>query len=92
MIINYTVQAALTLNVYANLVAFNCFGAHSWKFYLIYTCWILLELLFVYFNLAKVIDGPVVQVADLDVATAGSGELSAGEKEMHFSTSEAERI
>ena len=37
MIMNYTVQAALTLNIYANPYAFTYFSGHSWKFYLIYT-------------------------------------------------------
>ncbi len=37
MIMNYTVQAALTLNIYANPIAFDYFNNHTWKFYLIYT-------------------------------------------------------
>jgi len=37
MIMNICVQAALTLNVYANPVAFKYFKGHSWKLYLIYT-------------------------------------------------------
>jgi sugar porter (SP) family MFS transporter len=37
MIMNYTVQAALTLNIYANPLAFDYFEGHSWKLYLIYT-------------------------------------------------------
>ncbi|KJR83726.1 uncharacterized protein SPSK_00120 [Sporothrix schenckii 1099-18] len=93
MIMNYTIQAALTLNVYANPVAFDYFNDHSWKFYLIYTCWIFLELLFVYFmyvetrgptleELAKVIDGPEAAVPEMD--------LTQVEKELHLN--EVERI
>lgn len=38
MIMNMSVQCALTLNTYANPVAFEAFGIdHSWKLYLIYT-------------------------------------------------------
>lgn len=37
MIMNVSVQAALTLNVYANPIAFDFFEGHTWKFYLIYT-------------------------------------------------------
>jgi sugar porter (SP) family MFS transporter len=37
MIMNMTVQAALTLNAYANPVAFEAFTGHTWKLYLIYT-------------------------------------------------------
>jgi sugar porter (SP) family MFS transporter len=37
MIMNLTVQAALTLNAYANPVAFEYFTGHTWKLYLIYT-------------------------------------------------------
>lgn len=37
MIMNLCVQVALTLNTYANPVAFAYFDPHTWKFYLIYT-------------------------------------------------------
>ncbi len=37
MVMNLTVQAALTLNSYANPVAFEAFTGHTWKLYLIYT-------------------------------------------------------
>lgn len=37
MIMNLTVQAALTLNTYANPLAFDYFAGHTWKLYLIYT-------------------------------------------------------
>lgn len=37
MIVNLTVQAALTLNNYANPYAFDYFTGHTWKLYLIYT-------------------------------------------------------
>ncbi|OAA53955.1 sugar transporter [Niveomyces insectorum RCEF 264] len=94
MIMNYTMQAALTLNIYANPVAFTYFDKKPWKFYLIYTCWIFLELVFVYFmyvetrgptleELAKVIDGPEAKVADLDLQVV---------EETHFSKIEVERI
>ncbi|KAH8201865.1 hypothetical protein TruAng_003952 [Truncatella angustata] len=79
MILNISIQAALTLNSYANPVAFAAFGEKGyWKLYLIYTCWIFLELCFVYFmyvetrgptleELAKVIDGNDAQVAHLNL-------------------------
>lgn len=37
MILNVSIQAALTLNVYANPEAFKHFEGHTWKLYLIYT-------------------------------------------------------
>ena len=37
MIMNVSVQAALTLNTYANPIAFDYFAGHTWKLYLIYT-------------------------------------------------------
>jgi MFS family permease len=37
MIMNVSVQAALTLNIYANPLAFDYFAGHTWKLYLIYT-------------------------------------------------------
>ena len=37
MIMNVSVQAALTLNTYANPIAFDYFVNHTWKLYLIYT-------------------------------------------------------
>ncbi|KAK4192773.1 general substrate transporter [Podospora australis] len=77
MIMNLSVQCALTLNVYANPVAFKHFEGHTWKLYLIYTCWIFLEFVFVYFmyvetkgptleELAKIIDGDNAEVARVD--------------------------
>jgi MFS family permease len=36
MILNICIQAALTLNNYANPIAFDYFVGHTWKFYLIY--------------------------------------------------------
>jgi sugar porter (SP) family MFS transporter len=78
MIMNVSVQAALTLNIYANPLAFEHFKGETWKLYLIYTCWIFLELTFVYFmyvetkgptleELVKVIDGDDADVAHLDL-------------------------
>ncbi|KAF3809463.1 High-affinity glucose transporter [Colletotrichum gloeosporioides] len=78
MILNIAIQSALTLNNYANPVALNYFEGETWKLYLIYTCWIFLELCFVFFKyvetkgptleeLAKVIDGSNAQVAQLDI-------------------------
>jgi sugar porter (SP) family MFS transporter len=37
MIMNLSVQVALTLNTYANPVGFDAFEPHTWKLYLIYT-------------------------------------------------------
>ncbi|KAK4227492.1 general substrate transporter [Podospora fimiseda] len=87
MIMNISVQAALTLNIYANPVAFDHFEGSTWKLYLIYTCWIFLELCFVYFmyvetkgptleELAKIIDGDAAEVGDVDIR--------AVEKESHI--------
>ena len=79
MIMNVSVQAALTLNIYANPLAFQHFRGETYKLYLIYTCWIFGELVFVYFmyvetkgptleELAKIIDGDAAEVArDIDI-------------------------
>ncbi|KAL2167526.1 hypothetical protein VTG60DRAFT_1149 [Thermothelomyces hinnuleus] len=78
MIMNLTVQAALTLNTYANPVAFDAFEGHSWKLYIIYTIWIFIELCFVWKmyietkgptleELAKIIDGDEAAVAHVDI-------------------------
>ncbi|KAM7206588.1 General substrate transporter [Rhypophila sp. PSN 637] len=92
MIMNVCVQAALTLNVYANPIAFEAFYGHTWKLYLIYTCWIFFELCFVYFmyvetkgptleELAKVIDGDEADVAHIDIRQI--------EKETHITDEKA---
>ncbi|KAJ0272258.1 hypothetical protein COL940_010540 [Colletotrichum noveboracense] len=78
MILNIAIQSALTLNNYANPVALDYFEGETWKLYLIYTCWIFLELCFVFSKyvetkgptleeLAKVIDGSNAQVAQIDI-------------------------
>ncbi|RYP64467.1 hypothetical protein DL769_006660 [Monosporascus sp. CRB-8-3] len=81
MLVNIFVQAALCLNTYVNPLAFDGFSKNghdsSWKLYLIYTCWVFGEFLFVYFmyvetkgptleELVKIIDGPDA-VAHLDL-------------------------
>lgn len=94
MILNITIQLALLLNEYANPVAFKAFGLnHSWRLYVIYTVWIGLELLFVYFmyvetkgptleELAKVIDGDDAKVAHLDLAEVEK-DVSRESHEVH---------
>ncbi|KAK3329759.1 general substrate transporter [Apodospora peruviana] len=90
MIMNVSVQAALTLNIYANPPAFQAFEGHTWKLYIIYTCWIFLELVFVYFmyvetkgptleELAKVIDGDEAEVAHVDIRQVEK-EVQIGEE------------
>ena len=51
MIMNISVQCALTLNTYANPVAFDYFENHTWKFYLIYT----VSIAYCYFTHTKLI-------------------------------------
>ncbi|KAK2053536.1 hexose transporter [Colletotrichum caudatum] len=78
MILNIAIQSALTLNNYANPVALKFFEGETWKLYLIYTCWIFLELCFVFFKyvetkgptlkeLVKVIDGPDANITSLNI-------------------------
>ncbi|KAI2633342.1 general substrate transporter [Xylaria nigripes] len=79
MILNISIQIALLLNNYANPVAFKFFEQdHAWKLYIIYTFWVGLELIFVYFlyietkgptleELAKIIDGENAPVAHLNL-------------------------
>ncbi|KAH9998884.1 general substrate transporter [Xylariaceae sp. FL0662B] len=79
MVLNIVIQAALSLNTYANPVAFEAFGEKgSWKLYLIYTCWIFIEFCIVFFmyvetkgptleELAKIIDGDKAAVARVDL-------------------------
>ncbi|KAL2141841.1 hypothetical protein VTI28DRAFT_1877 [Corynascus sepedonium] len=78
MIMNLLVQAALTLNTYANPLAFQAFEGHAWRLYIIYTGWLLLELAFVWKmyietkgptleELAKIIDGDEAAVAQVDI-------------------------
>ncbi|KAK9775746.1 hypothetical protein SCAR479_07562 [Seiridium cardinale] len=79
VILNIRIQAALTLNAYANPVAFAAFGEMGyWKLYLIYTYWIFLELFFVCLayvktrgptleELSKLIDGMDANIAYVDL-------------------------
>ncbi|KAL8404255.1 hypothetical protein RB594_009206 [Gaeumannomyces avenae] len=92
MIMNVFVQAALTLNIYANPIAFKYFEGHTWKLYLIYTCWVFGEMVFVYFmyvetkgptleELAKIIDGDQAEVArDIGADAAEKETWDAKEK------------
>jgi sugar porter (SP) family MFS transporter len=85
MFLNISVQIALLLNNYLNPLAFSAweapdkdslYGGNTWRLYLIYTIWVLGEVLFIYFmyvetrgptleEVAKVIDGDNAAVADV---------------------------
>ncbi|TVY71409.1 Lactose permease [Lachnellula suecica] len=85
MIMNLTVQCALVLGNYTNPIAWEKLP-HHYDLSLIYTVWIFVELIFVYFfyvetrgptleELAKIFDGDEAEVAHLD--------LHKVEKELH---------
>lgn len=93
MFMNISVQIALLLNNYVNPFAFEAweapkepngddsttgYGGNTWRLYLIYTIWVGLETVYIYFmyvetrgptleELVKVIDGENAQVADIDM-------------------------
>jgi hypothetical protein len=46
MVMQLCVSAALVLNQYANPIAI---GALDWKYYIVYTCWLAFEFVFLYF-------------------------------------------
>ncbi|KAJ5457721.1 hypothetical protein N7475_009109 [Penicillium sp. IBT 31633x] len=86
MIMNLTTQAALILGNYTNPIAWEDLP-HHWNLSLIYTIWIFIELIFVYFfyvetrgptleELAKIFDGEDATVAHID--------LQQVEKEIHI--------
>ncbi|CAG7942943.1 unnamed protein product [Penicillium salamii] len=90
MIMNLTVQASLVLGNYTNPIAWENLP-HHWNLSLIYTIWIFIELLFVYFfyvetrgptleELAKIFDGDDAAVAHVD--------LQQVEKEIHVTEKE----
>lgn len=105
MVLNISVQIALLLNNYANPEAFkaweapageeedNLEGGNTWRLYLIYSIWIFLELLFVYFMYVET-RGPtleeLVQVIDGEGAAVAHVDLARVEKELH--EEEAERV
>ncbi|KAJ5612981.1 hypothetical protein N7510_006175 [Penicillium lagena] len=77
MIMNLTVQSSLVLGNYTNAIAWTRLP-HHWNMSLIYTIWIFMELLFVYFfyvetrgptleELAKIFDGDDAAVAHVDI-------------------------
>lgn len=66
MILNITVQLALTFNNLANAPALQAFGSNegskgeTWKLYLIYTCWVGFELAIVYWKYIET-KGPMLE-------------------------------
>ncbi|KAK5223564.1 hypothetical protein LTR72_004950 [Exophiala xenobiotica] len=80
MVMNFWVQVALVINQYVNPLGFKHLQP-NWKLYTIYTCWIALELVFVYFlyvetrgptleEIAKIFDGEEAEVAQVDIDKA----------------------
>lgn len=49
-VFNFTVSLALIFNQYVNPVAF---GAIGWKYYLVYLCWLVVELIFLFFFIVE---------------------------------------
>jgi sugar porter (SP) family MFS transporter len=85
MVMNYTVQSALVLGNYTNPIAWVNLP-HHYDLSMIYTIWVVVELIFVYFffvetrgptleELAKIFDGENAEVAHVDIAQV--------EKELH---------
>ncbi|OOQ89572.1 sugar transporter [Penicillium brasilianum] len=83
MIMNLTVQSALVLGNYTNPIAWDNLP-HHWNLSLIYTVWIFIELLFVFFfyvetrgptleELAKIFDGDGAIVAHVNLPEIGKG-------------------
>ncbi|KAF2758416.1 general substrate transporter [Pseudovirgaria hyperparasitica] len=77
MIMNFWIQAALTINQYVNPLGFDHLKP-NYKLYIIYTCWIAFELVFVFFlyvetkgptleEVAKIFDGDQAEVAHIDL-------------------------
>ncbi|CEJ58856.1 hypothetical protein PMG11_07502 [Penicillium brasilianum] len=92
MIMNLTVQASLVLGNYTNPIAWENLP-HHWNLSLIYTIWIFIELLFVYFfyvetrgptleELAKIFDGDDAAVAHVDLHEVEK-EIHVGGKATH---------
>jgi len=82
MLMNFWVQVALVINQYVNPLGFQHLNP-NWKLYTIYTCWIALELVFVYFlyvetkgptleEIAKIFDGEEAEVGHVDINQIGS--------------------
>ncbi|KAF4970533.1 hypothetical protein FSARC_2442 [Fusarium sarcochroum] len=89
MFLNMAVQVALLLNNYLNPLAFEAweaneenkdtgYGGNTWRLYLIYTIWVLGEVMFIYFmyvetrgptleEVAKAIDGDNAKVANVNL-------------------------
>ncbi|KAF2873481.1 general substrate transporter [Massariosphaeria phaeospora] len=92
MIMNFFIQAALTINQYVNPLGFENLKP-TWKFYTIYAVWIFLELIFVTFlyvetrgptleEIAKIFDGDEADVAHVDLEKVEAGVMTSGyEKE-----------
>ncbi|PSN65984.1 general substrate transporter [Corynespora cassiicola Philippines] len=88
MIMNFFVQIALTINQYVNPLGFKHLKP-TWKLYTIYSVWIFLELLFVFFfyvetkgptleELAKIFDGDNAEVAQVDLEKVESHVMTTG--------------
>lgn len=84
-IMNLAVQVALTINNQVNPIPISKGGAwynENWKLFAVYTGWVLLELIFVYFfyvetrgptleEIARIFDGENAEVGEVDVKEAG---------------------
>ncbi|KAK3047362.1 hypothetical protein LTR09_011234 [Extremus antarcticus] len=81
---NLAVQVALTINNYVNPIPITEGGAwygQNWKLFAVYSGWVFLELIWVYFmyvetrgptlkEVARIFDGDIAEVGDVDVKNA----------------------
>ncbi|KAM0185530.1 hypothetical protein ACHAPQ_010695 [Fusarium lateritium] len=111
MFLNISVQIALLLNNYLNPLAFSAweapdedslYGGNTWRLYLIYTIWVLGEVLFIYFmyvetrgptleEVAKVIDGENAAVADVRLESVEK-EIMINEQTERVSSVEGKEV
>jgi len=94
-IMNLSVQVALTINNQVNPIPISEGGAwynENWKLFAVYTGWVLLELIWVYFifietrgptleEVARLFDGEDADVADIDIGAKGLRNNSLGNDE-----------
>ncbi|KAK4945933.1 hypothetical protein LTR10_015026 [Elasticomyces elasticus] len=94
-IMNLSVQVALTINNQVNPIPISKGGAwygQNWKLFAVYTGWVLLELIWVYFvyvetrgptleEVARIFDGDDADVANIDAGVKGLRNNSIGNDE-----------
>ncbi|EJC97746.1 hexose transporter [Fomitiporia mediterranea MF3/22] len=79
-VFNFTISLALIFNQYVNPIALDAIG---WKYYVVYCCWILVELVFCYFYVVETKGRSLEETAALFDGEEAVDQVAGAARDVH---------